>query len=687
MNVTMSRWLAPVVLWGAMIDEAGAAGNPPDAIDSFLQLHAETRGFTLGRPVLPIPTPDGKSVLFLRSGPRDTVNALYEYDVASGNTRELLTPASLLHGADEHLSPEEKARRERMRVSTRGFTSYQLSEDGALLLVSLSGRLYTVRRADAHVEELPTGNAPVIDPRLSPDGSHVGFVRDRDLYVIHLASRRETRLTHTADPHKSAGLAEFVAQEEMERHTGYWWSPDGKRIAWQETDNNAVEEMHLVDPAHPERAPDVFRYPRPGKSNAQVKLFVVELPAPGKAPPAARAVTWDAAALPYLSQVSWRKGGPLTFVVRSRDQTEVKVLVWDEPAGKGRVVVEERDGAWLNIDPTLPRWLPDGSGFLWSSDAGGHCQLQLRAPDGKLVRVLSPAEVEYRGVRHVDRGAAWFVGSAEASELHVFRVKLDGSAPAQRTTTSPGVHEVVVAEDGQTTVTTATTLLAMPRASVVQSGRAAGDLPSVAVDPPWIPKVEMAHAGPRALRAIVVRPRNFDAKKKYPVMVDVYGGPHHQVVLSALPSQLIRQWIADHGYLVIAVDGRGTPGRGRAFERALKEAQGHGSFSATTLDDSGGGAAGAGEDAPRDRSLSRGHLRLVIRWLHGGAGGAQAAGRVPRRGGRRAGDRLARLRHLLHRALPRPARRQQGRIRRVLAAHLRQEPEAPAAAHPRHHRR
>src|SRR5215470_3128375 len=141
---------------------------------SYLRRHAETRGFMLGRPVKPKFTPDGKAVLFLRSEARVPKLRLYEFDVATGKTKELLTPEALLKGAEEHLTPEEKARRERQRVSVGGFTDYQLSEDGTHILLSLSGKLYLVRRADRKVTELAVGPG-ALDPKFAPDGHAVSY--------------------------------------------------------------------------------------------------------------------------------------------------------------------------------------------------------------------------------------------------------------------------------------------------------------------------------------------------------------------------------------------------------------------------------------------------------------------------------------------------------------------------------
>src|SRR5439155_19076759 len=177
---------------------AGAQPAKKDtAVDTtFLRTLAQTRSFQLGRPQRPQVTPDGKAVLFLRSEARATKLSLFEFDVATGKTRELLTPEQVLKGAEEKLSPEEKAARERMRVSTAGFANFQLNDDGSLILLSLSGRLYTVERAAKTVKELPTGKGFLLDPKFSPDGKKVSYVRAHDVYVLDLANQKETRVTH-----------------------------------------------------------------------------------------------------------------------------------------------------------------------------------------------------------------------------------------------------------------------------------------------------------------------------------------------------------------------------------------------------------------------------------------------------------------------------------------------------------
>ncbi len=207
-----------ILLFSSMVRAQPAKGDKVAPLDAgYLRDHAQTRGFMLGRPVKATPTPDGKAVLFLRAESRKAKLSLFEFDVATKKTRELLTPEQVLKGAEEKLSPEEKARRERMRVSGGGFTGFQLSKDGRLILLSLSGKLYVVDRGTKDIRELSVSGA--IDPKFSPDGTMVSYVRDYDVFIIELKSGAERRVTTGGMREVAHGLAQFVAQEERGRVT------------------------------------------------------------------------------------------------------------------------------------------------------------------------------------------------------------------------------------------------------------------------------------------------------------------------------------------------------------------------------------------------------------------------------------------------------------------------------------
>jgi len=566
------------VVEGSHGDNVAVPGMSGEADSTFLRDYAETRGFLLGRPVGIKPAPDGKAVLFLRSQPREPVLSLFETNVETGETRLLLSPDSLLKGREEEISVEERARRERMRISTGGFSSFQLSDDGRLILVTLSGRMYILRRETGEIEELEVAKGMILDPRFSPDGRYVSYVRDYDLRVFDLDSRVEHAVTEGGTEQLSHGLSEFVAQEEMGRMEGYWWSPDSKLMAFEEADVSEVEVFHIADPLHPERPAASFPYPRAGGRNATVRLGVVPAAGGGKT-----WVKWDRARYPYLAKVVWEKNSPLTILVQTRDQTEELLLAVDPATGETRELLREEDPAWLNIDGSVPKWLSGGSGFLWTTERRGGWEVELRDADGSLKRVLTPKEVGYVSLLTVDekRRIVYFLAAPNPTEVQAYRVGLDGEA-AERITAEAGLHNLVFSKDHSIYVDTYSTLSTMPRSYVCRSGGTLlGELPSEAEDPPFIPKTELLSVkGERVFYASVTRPRTFDPEKHYPVIVDVYGGPHVNVIQATMSRYLMDQWIADQGFVVVSGDGRGTPRRGRDFERSIK-----GSFGRIPLED------------------------------------------------------------------------------------------------------
>ena len=269
-----------------------------------LRALAQTRGFHLGAPAHATLTPDAKQVLFLRSMPRDPRQSLFEMDVATGNVREIVTPESLIAGP-ETLSAEERVRRERMRVRNTGFTSLELSDDGARALLTLSGRVFVLDRATGKARALPTGEGAAIDPHFSPDGTRVAYVRGEELQTVGVSGGRETQITHGGSEKLTHGLAEFVAEEELDRTRGFWWSPDGARILYEESDTSKVDVLTIADPFHPEQSPQRIAYPRPGRPNADVRFGIV--PSSGGA---TTWIKWDRVRFPYVPHASWPKGGP-----------------------------------------------------------------------------------------------------------------------------------------------------------------------------------------------------------------------------------------------------------------------------------------------------------------------------------------------------------------------------------------
>ena len=530
---------------------------------------AETRGYSLGRPVAPKLTPDGQTVIYLRGGARDPVLRLYEFPLPAGPEREMLTPAQLLGTSEEKLSAEEKARRERERVTLKGFTRFDLSKDGTRLLVTLSGQLYVVNRADLKVTALPGKNW--IDPRFSGDGTAVAAVSAGELHVIELATVTSRALTTGATATLSHATAEFVAQEEMNRSEGYWWAPDSQSLAYQETDESAVEVRHIADPLHPEAAPVDFFYPRAGSTNATVRLGVI-----ARTGGATRWVNWDAAKFPYLTRVIWREpGDPLCLSVMDRAQQTSLLLRADPATGATTELVRETDVAWLNLDDHsfLPRWLPGGREFLWTTESRGAWQVELRAADGKLLRPLTPPEFIYKGLIKLDatNGSIYVSGGSDPRETHVWRFPLNGGAGAALTT-APGHHSASFSENAAAFIHSYSLLDGAVGAEVLSAaGARLATLPSVAEKPPALPKLELTRTtGTPSFYAALIRPSTFRSGKKYPVILSVYAGPTTTMVGASVRAYLADQWMADQGYIVVCLDGRGTPYRGRDWERIIR---------------------------------------------------------------------------------------------------------------------
>ncbi|HEY4238754.1 MAG TPA: prolyl oligopeptidase family serine peptidase [Kofleriaceae bacterium] len=524
----------------------------PALDDKLLADAAATLNWRLGLPAVAAITPDG-AVLFRRTPARDFASDLFELR-PDGSVRTLATAADLLGSGEEHLSNAERARRERTRTATRGIVSVDLSEDGKLVLVPLGARFFLVDRASGAKTSIDPGGA-ADDPHLSPDGTHVAFIRDGNLWVIGTTGAAR-QLTKHPDGFEY-GVADFAAQEELARTRGFWWSPDGKRIAFQRSDVRPVETSYVADARHPERVPVPFKYPRTGTPNAVIDLGTIAIT--GGEP------TWLpwGRAIEYVADVQWRKNAPLTAVVLNRDQTDVAVIAFD--GAKPKVLVEEHDDAWINTGMG-PAWTEDGAHFLWGTEAPGAWVLQLRDASGKLEKQLTQPEFGLRGIAGVQGGAALVEASTNPLRSDVWRVPFDGSAPV-RISDGSGVSGAI-AKHG---VVVMTTLAAAGGRRMTVAGKdgAVHDLPSVAERPSLVAttKIEPVTLEGRTHYVAITRPRAFVAGQKYPVLLKVYGGPHSQTVEDALDNYVMDQWYADAGFIVVRSDNRGTPNRGRAWER------------------------------------------------------------------------------------------------------------------------
>lgn len=549
---------------------------------------APLTGPTLTRPQV---APDGSRVTFLRGKDSDRNRLdLWEYDIASGQTR-LLVDSSVVLPGDEVLSDEEKARRERQRIAAlSGIVDYQWSPDGKALLFPLGGELYFYDLAKSGkdaVRKLTNGGGFATDPKISPKGGFVSFIRDRNLWVIALANGRETQLTRDGSDTIGNGVAEFVADEEMDRHTGYWWAPDDSAIAFARIDETPVPIQKRYE-VYPDRTEVIEqRYPAAGDANVLVQLGVI-------APKAAAKPTWiDLGAEKdiYLARVDWRDPQRLTFQRQSRDQKKLELIETTLATGKQRTLVTETSKTWVPLHNDL-RFLKDGR-FLWSSERSGFEHLYVASEDGKTVTPLTQGDWVVDGLLAIDEGAglAYVSGTRDsATETHVYALPLSSGEP-RRLTQAAGVHAASFARNASVFVDSWSSGTVLPQielfkadgtklATLLKNDAADAGHPYakyLAAHQPTTFGTLTAADGSTPLHYSLIKPANFDPKKKYPVVVFVYGGPAAQTVTRAWPGRsdaFFNQYLAQQGYVVFSLDNRGTPRRGAAFGGALYGKQG-----------------------------------------------------------------------------------------------------------------
>lgn len=566
----------------------------------FLRKLARTQRFTLGAPREFAISPDASRVLFLRSADGyDKKHSLWSLDLTTG-TESVLVDANALLPGEEDLPPEERARRERARETGGGVMRYAVDSGHTTVAFSLAGKLYTVDLASGEVSLRVDGAA--VDPRLSPDGSHVAYVVGGALWVVNLASGTDSVLADEPDDDVTWGLAEFIAAEEMRRSRGYWWAPDGSAILAQRTDTSGVQRWHIADPADPGTQPTSMAYPASGTPNARVSLAFLRLDG--------SRVDVDLGDWEYLAAVHWSAGGPPLVTVQTRDQRRTDVLAVDPETGATRQLYSDTDEAWVELVTGVPAWTEDGRlvRVVVSDDA-----YRLMIDD----ELVTDPSLQVRSVVHVGREVLFTASAGDPTQIHVYRTD-QGSV--RRLSTVDGV--TVAAGRAEACVLSAWSLdHAGPRVSVVRDGHDPVPIGVHTADPGIEPRPKMMTAGKRRLRVALLFPTGYrPSDGPLPVLLDPYGGPHAQRVLATRNAFLTPQWLADQGFAVLVADGRGSPGRGPAWEKEIA-----GRCAEVSLNDQVDALLAVAADHP-ELDLSR----VAIRgWSYGGYLAALAVLRRP----------------------------------------------------------
>ena len=539
-------------------------------------------------------SPDGRYVTYLQ-GKADNKDQLdlWAFDLRSGKARMLVD--SRAFGGSDVLSAEEEARRERQRTaSLRGIVEYEFAANGKQLLVPLGGDLYLydLTARGNPVTRLTSSEAYETDAHFSPHARYVSFIRDQDLHVIDLASRTETAMTTDGVGLIANGVAEFIAQEEMGRDTGYWWAPDETRIAYTRTDESRVPEVERfeinADGARMYRQ----RYPAAGSPNAQVELRTVDVRT-------RRHASLDLHLEDgYLARVDWFPDGKHLAVQRqTRNQKRLDLLKVDVTTGTSRAIVSEMSEHWIELHDDL-EFLTAQPAFIWSSRRSGYKHLYLYDHEGRLIRPLTAGEWMVvgdgteNGLVGVDErnGLVYFLANeASPLERQLYATSLASGAAEQprRISREPGWHDARLLPNGRGYLDLWSSPEQPPTASVrATSGVVQHWLVRNALDAthPYHPFLgdhvaetfgSIAAADGQKLYYRLLKPAGLQEGKRYPVVIDTYGGPHFQYVRKdwmggARAAQgYVRQALAQRGFVVFTLDNRGSGFRGNAFETAI----------------------------------------------------------------------------------------------------------------------
>jgi len=327
-------------------------------------------------------SPDGSRVTFLqgRAEDKDQLD-LWEYHLADGQKRLLVDSQKLL-GSKEMLDEVELARRERARIFASGIVEYAWSPDGSALLFPLGGDLYYLKPGMAP-RRLTETEATETDAKISPLGGYVSFVREQNLYVIDLKTGQERSITSKGGGVISYGMADFAAQEEMYRSTGYWWAKDDSRLAYTRMDESGVQSVNRYEIDADGVTTVSQRYPFAGTANAVVELFVQDL-ASGEVHEVDLGKDKDF----YLARVNYSPDGTLAIQKQSRDQKTLDLIFVDPETRLQTVVLREEQVRWINLHSDL-NFLEDGARFIWTSERSGFNHIYLYQKDGTLIRQLT----------------------------------------------------------------------------------------------------------------------------------------------------------------------------------------------------------------------------------------------------------------------------------------------------------
>jgi dipeptidyl-peptidase-4 len=523
-------------------------------------------------------SPDGTKLSYVQRDEKGEQGELWYVDAATGEKKVLVTAAKLASLAPDYNKVKDE--REKERLTRYHVAAYLWSPDSKHLIFDSQGQLWLYDLASNTAVQFTSSPDPSGDPKFSPDGTRLACVRKHNLFVHPLNAKDEKQLTKDTGENLFNGDIDWVYTEELGVRSNYFWSPDNKEIAFLHMDETKVPAYPITDwtPTHP--SVDNEKYPKVGDPNPVVKLGVVSADG-GKT----RWIKLTDDEDTYIPRFGWVREGVIWAEVLNRTEDKMDLYFVDAKSGKSRIVLRESTpGAWIDFEQVEVRFLKSSGRFLWPSWRDGNMHLYLYSfdkqnpmgADAKLEQQLTQGEFEVEGIEGVDEaaGTAFFSANKDdPRQRHIFSVKLDGSG-LQALTHEEGLHGGNFADDGKHYLDTAVGPATSPKISLCAVGGACS--------PVWAARDVAAEYGLRppkflefkaddgtVLYGRLLLPPDTAASAKIPLIVNIYGGPAAQEVMKG-PANAFDEILARKGFAIFAVDNRGTPGRDRKFQTAIR---------------------------------------------------------------------------------------------------------------------
>lgn len=515
----------------------------------FISQYAASGRFTHGRP-RNFTIANSNLVLFLRTiSPTALQMGLFGFSLTTKAEELLIDPNNLNIAVENDLPAEEKSRRERLREGGVGITAYSVDEAGENLCFSLNGVLFFYNIKDKKLNQI-SSDGPVVDPKISPAGDSIAVVSN-GISVYSIASNSWRVLIKPENSNITYGLANFIAAEEFSRINGYWWSPDSKKILIEKVDSTQVTEVHLSDPTNPASQPRVHRYPFAGEANPVSSLLLAELDDD------VIDLTFLTADSEYLINAGFKNANEIQVNLLNRKQNHLTLKIYSIAEKSETIFFDQAEDPWVEVCQPLPKFFDEEFVYL-----AGEENQKIHLTSGEIPK----QNFEVRAVLEASKDSIMALVSVTPECLSLVEIDKAGK---QTWLTPPDEYCTGMKKHGISLIVEHSLAHWQANYKVFKDG-SQYEIKNLAQQPSFAPNIKVIHLPETNLFASIVLPNDYQGEK-LPVILSPYGGPHAQKVLKSASSYLAEQFLAQQGYVVLVVDGRGTPGRGKDFAQSISQ--------------------------------------------------------------------------------------------------------------------